>query len=330
MIEFLKDCRKKTIDIEKRKLLISNFHGSDQEKDFTEPANCSGYGRIRHFKLDTSVGWPQNPLPIVPACQALNLPVDSVIRTQLFQISICNWNCWYCYVPKNLRSADKNNSDWLSVSELVDLYLKENNRPSIIVLSGGQPDLVPEWIPWMMSELKSRSMEKMTYLWSDDNLSSDFFYHYLSNKQLDLIKSYKNYGKVGCLKGFDKQSFQFNTNMDSSYYDKQFTLIKKHINLGIDFYAYITLTTPSKRNIRTKIEKFINKLQKINTYLPLRTVPLEIKPFTPTNQKLNRKQELSMKYQNIAIKWWNKELNNIFSTEELKRPISNVKLCSSE
>lgn len=330
MTEFLTNCRELCINIRVKKVLISNFHGTNQEKDFTEPANCNGYGRIRHFKLDTSEDWPQNPLPIVPACQALNLPVESILRTQLFQISICNWRCWYCYVPQNLRSADKHHSQWLNASELIDLYLQENNQPRVIVLSGGQPDLAPEWIPWMMSELISRDMDKEIYLWSDDNLSSDFFYRYLSKIQLDLIKSYKNYGKVGCLKGFDKLSFQFNTNADPSYYEKQFTLITKHIKSGIDFYAYVTLTTPSKRNIKSKIKSFIWNLQKIDNNLPLRTVPLEIKTFTPTTQNLNRKQELAIKYQNIAIKCWNKELRDIYSTGELKKLISNVKYCYSK
>src|SRR5438309_2029737 len=86
------------VDREKKRLLITNFYGTEQEQDFTEPANCRGFGRVRHFRRMTSTGWPTNPLPIDPACRALGLgPVD-VIRAQVFQNAICNWRCWYCFV----------------------------------------------------------------------------------------------------------------------------------------------------------------------------------------------------------------------------------------
>ena len=54
-------------------MLISRLGGSAQEPDLTLPSKCGGYGRVRHFRLDTSPGWPFNPLPILPACKALGL-----------------------------------------------------------------------------------------------------------------------------------------------------------------------------------------------------------------------------------------------------------------
>jgi hypothetical protein len=42
--------RTAAIDVPARRLLVTNFHGTKQEQDLTEPANCGGIGRIRHFR----------------------------------------------------------------------------------------------------------------------------------------------------------------------------------------------------------------------------------------------------------------------------------------
>src|SRR5690348_16448027 len=65
--------RAATVDVPGRKLLITNLCGTEQQQDLTEPPNCGGFGRIRHFRRATSTGWPPNPLPIDPACARLAL-----------------------------------------------------------------------------------------------------------------------------------------------------------------------------------------------------------------------------------------------------------------
>ena len=50
--------RSAAVDPQRKRLLITNFHGTEQEKDFSEPANCRGFGRVRHFRRVTSTGWP--------------------------------------------------------------------------------------------------------------------------------------------------------------------------------------------------------------------------------------------------------------------------------
>jgi len=160
--------REKAIDPTNRKILITNFHHTDQETDLTEPANCKGFGRVRHFKLDSGSGWPLNPLPIVPAARVLGIPQGSEMRAQVFQNSVCNWRCWYCFVDFKLLSGNKTHSEYLSCDELLDLYLDQDEPPSIIDLSGGQPDLTPEWVPWMIEALQARGLDDKTYLWSEN------------------------------------------------------------------------------------------------------------------------------------------------------------------
>ena len=95
--------------------------------------------------------------------------------------------------------------------KLIDLYIQISDAPKVIDLSGGQPDLTPEWIVWMMRELEKRNLSDKVYLWSDDNLSNDYLLRYLSKDDLEYMRHYRMYGKVCCFKGFDEQSFGFNT-----------------------------------------------------------------------------------------------------------------------
>ncbi|MDQ3132292.1 MAG: hypothetical protein M3Q99_16210, partial [Acidobacteriota bacterium] len=83
--------RKLAVDTDGRRLLVTKFSGTEQEKDFTEPANCEGFGRIRHFRRNSNNGWIPNPLPIDPACKALEITPTDTLRAQVFQNAVCNW-----------------------------------------------------------------------------------------------------------------------------------------------------------------------------------------------------------------------------------------------
>src|SRR5437867_3902822 len=143
---------------EDQSLLLTNFSGTAQEQDLTETPNCGGLGRIRHFRRYSTMGWPENPLPIDPACTALGLPRTDVLRAQVFQNAICSWRCWYCFVPFELLRANEKHAKWLTTERMIDLYLGQEQRASVLDLTGGQPDLVPEWVPWMIAELRRRGL----------------------------------------------------------------------------------------------------------------------------------------------------------------------------
>lgn len=320
--------RSRSINTQQRKILVTNFHGSDQEKDFKVPANCNGFGRIRHFYRDTSDGWPANPLPIDPAYKALGGKPADVMTAQVFQNASCNWRCWYCYVPFSLLAADEKYSAWLTAADLLDLYINQPNPPRVIDLSGGQPDLVPEWIPWMMEELKERGLEKSVYLWSDDNLSNDYFFRYLSEADLDVVVTYRNYGKVCCFKGFDSTSFAFNTGASEDLFTRQLDLMKRYVELGLDVYGYVTLTTPCSDEIDAKVAVFVDLLQGIHTYLPLRVVPLEIKVFTPVMSRVDDSHRRSIEHQQLAKEAWNNELRQRFSATDRERNVAEIVLHS--
>ncbi len=316
--------RRHSINVHEKRVLITNYLGSDQEKDLVISPNCNGYGRIHHFRKVGTQGWPPNPLPMDPASAKLRKTPENVLLAQLFQNAVCNWRCWYCYVPYKLLGANSECGAWLSAADLMDLYQKEPAPASVIDLTGGQPDLTPEWIPWIMQELKNRHLEDKVYLWSDDNMSTDFFWRYLSKEQIDAIRSYPNYGKVCCFKGFSDSSFAFNTGADPKSFHQQLELFKKFTELGIDLYGYVTLTTHRKDALESDISQFVDRLQAIRPNLPLRIIPIEIKLFTPTKQRMRVEHQRAIQLQWDAVGYWMAEIKKRFDLPLRTLPIHEV------
>ena len=324
---FAERLRTRAIDVPDRKVLISRLTGSEQETDLSEPVNCGGFGRVRHFRLATSPGWPANPLPIVPACKALGItPVPDMMRAQVFQNAACAWRCWYCFVPYNLLAANPSYSEWFTSEALAELYVREDCRPLIIDLSGGSPDLVPEWTLWMMDALAAIGLDRLSYLWTDDNLSTTYLFDRLNSSDLDRLLRYRNYGRVCCFKGYDDRSFAFNTGAAHTDYNRQFQIMAQLIELGLDLFGYVTLTSPFTDGVKEGVRDFVDRLQELDPNLPLRVIPLEIKRFTPTESRILPEHARSIEVQEEAIAAWNSELNDRFEPSLRNANITEVPL----
>lgn len=318
--------RARAIDPSTRSVLITDFRATAQSKDLTLPPNCGGFGRIRHFRRSVSDGWPANPLPMDPACRALGLPPQDAMLAQVFQNAACNWRCWYCYVPFNLLAASERHAAWFTAEQMVNMYLEENLRPAVLDLSGGQPDLVPEWIPWMMAALKNAGLERTTFLWSDDNLSTDYYFKCLSPGERKNVREYKNYARVCCFKGYDPVSFAFNTRAAAELFDRQFIVFRDLLREGIDLYAYVTLTTPNPLRLGELIPRFMDRLQELHPNLPLRTIPLRIEEYSPVGPRMSTVHLRALAHQRRACDQWLQELSRRFSSEELGRSVVDVPL----
>jgi uncharacterized Fe-S cluster-containing radical SAM superfamily protein len=321
--------RARAINVGGGRVLISRLTGSDQEVDLTLPANCSGYGRVRHFRQATAERWPTNPLPIVPACRALGItPSPDMMTALVFQNAACAWRCWYCFVPEELLKADLSRSEWFTATELVNLYRQIPSAPRIIDLSGGSPDLVPEWTPWMMRALTDADLNEVTYLWTDDNLSTTYLFDALTPADLALLRSYRNYGRVCCIKGFDARSFTFNTRAAPQDYDRQFDVLRRVLDLGLDIYGYVPLTSSYDDGVARHVADLMDRLQAIDTNYPLRVIPLRIQVYTPVERRLvrNDAREKSLAVQEEAITAWLDELKRRFSLKQRELQICDVPL----
>jgi uncharacterized Fe-S cluster-containing radical SAM superfamily protein len=318
--------RSKSI-INNNQFLITNFSGSDQEKDFSEPANCQGFGRIHHFSFDHGKDWVPDPLPHHIAAWKLGLKIKKEERVQVFQNAACNCRCWYCFVDRKLLCASRFRSSFKTADQLVDLYLHENNRPHIIDLSGGQPDIIPEWTIRMMEALTKRGLEKHTYLWLDDNLTTYYAWKYLTPEDFDLMKKYKNFGRVGCFKGFSAKSFHENAGIPSEYFKRQIDIMSKWVKLGLDMYGYITLTTSDITELKPEISRFMDVIQKkIHPLFLLRIIPLKISVFNPTKKRMTNWMQIALSHQYDVLDAWNEELNNRYSKSERQTQIYSIKI----
>lgn len=320
--------RQKSIDVSARRLLISRFLDSEQAKDLTVPPNCNGFGRVRHFFRAKDAEWVPNPLPIDPASRALGRAPGELLKAQVFQNASCNWRCWYCFVPFEMLDAREDRGAWLTAAELVDFYLAEQERPPMIDLTGGQPELVPEWVPWTMQALRERGQEGKVFLWSDDNLSIDYFWTVLTEAERELVAGFKGYGRVGCFKGFDAASFAFNTKAAPDLFARQFELMQRYLATGIDLYAYATFTTLVADGIEDEMKRFVDRLQDVHPNLPLRTVPLKVGAFGVVKNRLaqNDQRYVAVEHQKRAIEAWKRELDDRFSSGTRERPITDISL----
>lgn len=315
------------INLKNREVLLTNFRNTKQSEDFTLPPNCNGWGRIHHFHRSQGEGWPLDPLPIDPAIHALGLPSSDEISVEVFQNAICNFRCWYCFVDRQLINANPKYSGFVNVENMLDSYLSEQYRPPVIDLSGGQPDLVPEWILWFADLIHKRNLDKKIYLWSDDNLSTDFLWQFLKKEDVNRLASYKNYGRVGCFKGFDENSFSFNTNAEPDLFRTQFTLMRRLVESGFDVYGYATFTSDQGKNLDSRMADFIDLLQsKVHPIFPLRTIPQRILEFSPTKERVKAEEQKALEIQNEAIQLWQKELEKRYPLKIRQKPIYEHKL----
>ena len=310
--KFSSALRRRGIDLDAERVLVTRFERSNQAKDLTLPPNCGGWGRIHHFRRSQG-DWPSNPLPLDPAAHALGLAPAETMQVQVFQNAICSWRCWYCYVDFDLLSANPRHSEFKTVDQLIDAYLAEEDPPPIIDLSGGQPDLVPEWLLWFIQAVNSRGLGEHMYVWSDDNLSNDYLWRFLTEEQVHSLANSANYGRVGCFKGFDEHSFSFNTGAAPELFLMQFELMNRLVSAGFDVYGYTTFTSDRDERLASHISDFMDRLQdEVHPLFPLRTVPLRIDDYTPTRSRMGPGHQRALDIQWDAVAAWTEELHKRF------------------
>ncbi len=324
--------RERGVDTTERRILVSVLAGSEQEPDLFEPVVCGGLGRIRRFRRETSMGWPDNPLPLAPAARWLGRAGGlGTARALVYQNAVCNWRCWYCFVPFSLLAGHASRSRWVTAEQLIDLYraLAEDVRPAVIDLSGGQPDLVPEWTVWMLDALADAGLTQQVYLWGDDNLSNDYLFRYLSDDQLSRLSEAPGYGRACCLKGFDRASFAFNTTAPAEHFDRQLALLRRIIATGMDVYCYATFTTPTlPASPADAMRRLADHLQTIDEHLPLRLVPLEVSVFSPVQPRLRSAHAESLQLQHHMVAAWQAVLAERYTTTQRATAITDIPLAS--
>lgn len=294
-----------------RSIQLTSFERSSQRVDLSVPPVVGGYARIHHFVADEGPDWPRNPIPNLPACRALGITGRAELEAVAYQNAGCNWRCWYCFVPFEDLTARR--GDMVLVSEMVDGVeaMRNPDRPMMVDLTGGQPDLVPEWPVWFLEELDNRGIDDV-YVWSDDNLSIDYFWRYLTPEQIAFLGQHRMYGRVGCLKGYDGRSFAFNTKARSELFERQLDLIARFVKqTSVDLYLYATFTTPTTEGIGPAMRTLARRLGDISPSLLQRLVPLKVAEWGPVTARLDDERRTAVRNQFAALEAWRESLDDL-------------------
>ena len=241
------------------------------------------------------------------------------------QIAGCDYDCNYCYVPKELNVANPKMGKYFSAKEIIGHFLtarKNSKEPmNVVRISGGNPTLVPEIIIDIHNEVENRKLSGV-YIWIDSNLSTPEYLENLGSEIKNILKQ-KNVGVVGCFKGVSEEDFSIITGVKPEYYKKQFETARWFVDYEADFYAYLPALVYGN-NIEEKLREFIKKLKEINKNLPLRVEILEIIDYPWAKLNFDRAEKLGRSLPKTNQKivfdlWYNKLLPRFYNSENLNK-----------
>jgi len=317
--------RRRILDESRHAVLVSILAESYESQDnnvFLVPPGLSRIRRYREFRLYLSRARSINghPIPL-----RRGLPVEARIDTHVFQINACNWHCWYCYVDDSRLAGQAKTGQFLSAEELVSTYRELAEKPPVIDLSGGEPDLTPEWTLWILNEVERVGLTGQVLVWQETNLSTRLLWEVLDRSDISYMAAFPGHSRVGCFKGFDEVSFAFNTRANPRNFVEQFEIFRNLVGAGFEMYAYATLTGPAGHCSRPRVASFLDRLQRVHPLLPLRTIPLRVVPFAATKARLGGvSMSAALHEQNRAGDYWDEELERRFSRDELQMPYEDV------
>lgn len=311
-----------------KQLLIANLRGTLEAQDSYTELNCDGLGRVRTFAnfLMHADGGDVTERSRIRRMLLEGYPQRNETRTQVFQLAGCAWRCWYCYVDEDRLSGDPRVGKWMNCDELVDLYFKGENPPDVLDLSGGQPDLVPIWPGLMLEALRRSGKERHVFLRSEDNLTFPLSADPAEGKHYEELIAWGKYSRIGCFKGFDEASFSQNTGAKPEFFARQMEVAKSIVERGISFFAHATFTAVPDERIGQKVGKFIDGLQRVHHYLPLRVVPLTIRAVPAWAGRRVGAQGDSQSGQDMALDAWFNEICKRFSLNDRSKTFEEISL----
>lgn len=302
--------RAQLVDMMNQRVLVARIADSIEGNDEYTHVNCAGYGRIRRyssFRLHFDRTATQRQ-PLVP-CRTN----QGTYETQVFQLAGCDFRCWYCFVDDALLRADSTRARWFSADELLELALNEHKTPAVIDLSGGQSELVPEWTVWMMEAIERKGLRGKLAVWSDDNLSCDFFWTCLDANQRRYVGEFPGFTKTVCLKGFDAKGFTANTGAPELFFGRQLEILGRLVSEGLKLDIYLTMLDIPRPmgEAEAVIDNLVNRLFLIHPSLPHRVVPLKIHPFGNMLGRATGRRLSSLGLQVERFQLWNECLAKI-------------------
>ncbi|MDW9970420.1 hypothetical protein GOB98_10515 [Sinorhizobium meliloti] len=306
--------RDKLVRRAEQQILVAHLIGSHQAEDEYSYVNCEGVGRERVY-TSFQLHFDERQRPGPAAARFGRLETGRPIRTQVFQVAGCDLRCWYCFVDFQLLSGLNNRGRWLTAQDLFELMKSSGEYPPVIELSGGQVELVPEWTLWMMRELERLRLDGEIAVWSDDNLTSDFFWRFLSPTEQSYVKSFPRYSRAVCLKGFDEESFEVNTGFPGEIFLRQIEILNRLISEDFPLVIYLTVVDKARPDevVEAKMASFAQILEAIRPGLSRDVIPLRMASFRNMMRRANSHRLEMFGLQRARFCAWQKTVETHFA-----------------
>jgi hypothetical protein len=141
------------------------------------------------------------------------------------------------------------------------------------------------------------------------------------------MQKFKNFGRVGCFKGFSPESFHENTRAPPGIFKRQIDIMSRWVDLGLDMYGYVTLTISNLNGFEQSLKNFMDDVQdKIHPNFLLRIIPLKIDLFTPVLGRMEKKWQDAIFNQYEVLSLWKSELDKRYSKKDRESPIYSIKI----
>jgi uncharacterized Fe-S cluster-containing radical SAM superfamily protein len=326
-IKLAEKLRKDLIIAPKRKVSLANIGSSLQSFDSFKASRIKqDFFRTKLYQKPYENNYFGGK-PADVASLKLGIPEAECNNVFIAQINACNLRCWYCYCDARNLCADHRYGEYftpdqillhfLSASKKYEYSKNPDEKINILRLSGGEVFLVPELIYWIIEDIFSLNLQDRIFLWIDCNLSTgDFFWKYLSKSQIKRIRNFKNLGICCCYKGFDEESFYYNTGADPVFFGEQFKMHRRLFEEGLDVYSYIypvsIFPIESDGHAKSKIDNFIGLMQKeVSYFSPLRMAVPAIKIYSANENRITAEKRKILSYQDKIRNLWFQSVSRI-------------------
>lgn len=310
---------------EKRSIKVINFSETPQRGDSYHVQSTSPYVRVREFSSFAMHAQPRFIDYRSPRYNCLlkknAKAADAPWRTATVQLLGCSWRCWYCYVDATNLAKSSPHAREIGIAELCDEIL---SLPlDIIDLSGGQPDLVPEWVSITHDRLSRLGDGSSVHLRSEDNLSNDCLWRFLGDKEARRLATSDRYTRVGCFKGFDEESY-VNVVGKAGSLDDQFACAERLFETGFDPFYYATFSPGTVDRIEMRVRAFFERLQRISEWLPLRIVPLSLRKTSNWNRGRTMSFDEETSRSDCANQIWFELISEAFGDDAFETELADL------
>lgn len=295
--------------------LFANLLNTKEATDSYHEVNHEGFGRIRNFKhflfhIETDVMERRKFLRLNEVGKWSNQ-----FQSQVFQIGVCPLRCRYCFVDKENLDGTNPQSAFLKPVDVIQMFLESWPNIRNLDISGGSPDLCPEFLFKLLSEIERVDLKGRITIWVESNLDVNY-YSKMSKNVIEYIATFPNFHLLCSLKGWDSTSVTYNTRNMMSF-DQQLEGLRFFCQHHFPLSVYLVFIGHKIADSK-EVASLYSQLKHISFELPERCIPLYIKKFHAQGN-LGDKFINTYDDQKRAASWWDEKILN--ARKETKQKI---------